>query len=192
MAHLPDQEHGPGCIGGEVQLLCPDIDITGQDIIHDDVLDEGAPVMLLLVEGLGIVQGDVGQLAEAPGGLIVAGAEHRILEVVGIADDRLEGLLAEGDDALGCVAHLQGSVGPALAQQGHVGTGNHGTLGVNNAESTVGDLLQLNDNTLKNTVGHFPGLPYNDAQMHNSRNNTIIIYCFCAFCKYLLTFYCKT
>ena len=97
--------------------------------------------MLLLVEGLGIVQGNVSQLTEAPCSLVVAGAENCVLKVVGIADNRLEGLLTKGDDGIGCVAHLESGVRPTLAQQGHVGAGNHGTLGVNNAERTVGDLL---------------------------------------------------
>ena len=91
------------------------------------------------IEGLGIVQGDVSQVAEGLGSLIVAGAEDGILKEVGIAHDGLEALLVEGHHALGSIAHLQGSVGPTLTQQGHIGAGNNGTFGVNHAESTVGN-----------------------------------------------------
>ena len=93
--------------------------------------------MLFLIEGLGIIQGDVGQLTEAAGSLIITGAEHRVLEIVGIADDCLEGLLAEGHDAVGSVPHLQGGIRPTFAQQGHVGAGHNGAFGVNDAERTV-------------------------------------------------------
>ena len=50
--------------------------------------------------------------------------------------------LQEIHQALGqdTVAHLQGSVGPALTQQRHIGTGNNGTLRIHNAENTVGNI----------------------------------------------------
>ena len=141
MAHLTDQKHSTGGVGGEMQLLGTDVDITGQDIVHDDILDEGAPVMLLLVEGLGIVQGDVCQLAEAPGSLIVAGAEHGVLKEIGIADDGLEGLLGKGDNGVTGRADLQRGVGPPLTQRCHIGAGNDTAFAVDDAENTVGDIL---------------------------------------------------
>ena len=51
VTNLADQEHRPGGIGGKVQLLCPDVNITGENVIHDNILDKGAPVMLLPQQG---------------------------------------------------------------------------------------------------------------------------------------------
>ena len=154
VTHLTDQEHRPGSIGGKVQLLGADINITGQDVVHDDILHEGAPVMLLLIEGLGIVQGDIGHLAEAPRHFVVAGAENGVFQHVGIAQNGLEAALTEGDDAVGGVGHLQRGVRPALTQNGHIGAGNHTPLGIDYAEAAVRNIPQLNNDTLKNAVGH--------------------------------------
>ena len=159
MTHLPDQEHCPGGIGGKMQLLGPDINITGQNIVHDDILDKGAPVMLLLIEGLGIVQGDIGQLAEGPGHLVITGAEHGVFKGIGIAHDGLEALLGEGHHTVGAGAHLHGGIGPVLPQQGDIGGGNDAAFRIHNAEGAVRDLLELNDHTLKNTVGHLSVTP---------------------------------
>ena len=154
MTHLANQEHRPGGIGGEVQLLGPDIDITREDIVHDDVLHKGAPVVLFLIEPLGIAEGDVSHGAEALGNFVVTGAEHGVLESIGAAHNGLEALLAKGNHIVTGIAHLQGGIAPALAQQGGVGAGDHAALGINDAEGVVGDISQLNNYTLENTVGH--------------------------------------
>ena len=137
-----------------MQLLGPDIDITGEDIVHDDVLHKGTPVVLFLVEALGIAEGDVGQVAEALGDLIIAGAENGILKEIGIAHDGLEAFLAEGDQTVTGVAHFQGGIAPPLSQQGCIGAGNHAALGIDDTKGMVRDISKLNDYTLKNTVGH--------------------------------------
>ena len=154
VTHLTDEEHRPGRVGGEVQLLGADVNITGQNVVHDDIFHKGAPVVLLLIEGLGIVQGDIGHLAEAAGSLVVAGAENGIFQHIGIAQNGLEAALTEGDDAVGGATHLQRGVRPALTQNGHIGAGNHAPLGIDHAEAAVRNIPQLNNDTLKNAVGH--------------------------------------
>ena len=42
-----------------MEFLGPNIDVAQKDVIRDDALDEGRLVMLLLVIGLGTVQGTV-------------------------------------------------------------------------------------------------------------------------------------
>ena len=51
-------------------------------------------------------------------------------------------------------AHLQRGVRPALTQNGHIGAGNHTPLGIDYAEAAVRNIPQLNNDTLKNAVGH--------------------------------------
>ena len=159
VAHLTDQEHRPGRVRGKVQLLGPDVNIAGQDVVHDNILDKGAPVVLFLIEGLGVVQGNEGHLAEASGSLIVAGAEHGVLKVVGVAHNGLEGFLRKGNDALGGVANLQRGIRPALTKHRHIGAGNHAAFRINHTEHAVGNIPQLDDNALKNTIGHLSVTP---------------------------------
>ena len=52
-AHLTDEEHGPGHLRDEMELLGTDIDVPQQDIVGDDALDKGGLVVLLLIVGLG-------------------------------------------------------------------------------------------------------------------------------------------
>jgi hypothetical protein len=96
--------------------------------------------MLLFVEALGVVQGNISHMAEALGDFVIAGAEHGVFEIVGIAHNGLEALLAKGDNTLGRIANLQSGICPALAQKGHIGAGYHTALGVDNAEGTVRNL----------------------------------------------------
>ena len=51
-----DHEYAPGHVRRDPQLLGPHIDIPQHDVIGDDVLDEGPPVMFLLVVGFGCIQ----------------------------------------------------------------------------------------------------------------------------------------
>ena len=140
-AQLANQEHSSGGIGGKVQLLGPDIDIAGKDVVHDDVLHECAPVVLLFIEDLGIVQGNVSQAAVCTGQFIVTGAEHSVLKLVGAAHDGTEGLLGKGDEGLGGAGDLQSSVGPPLTQQGYIGAGYDTTFCIDHAEGALGYLF---------------------------------------------------
>ena len=68
--------------------------------IHNNILDKGAPVVLLLIEALGIAQGNISHGAEILGQLVIPAAKHGILKIIGIAHNGLEALLGEGDDGL--------------------------------------------------------------------------------------------
>ena len=123
--------------------------------IGNNVLDERAAVMLLLIEGLGIVQGNIGNLAEALGQFIITGAENSILKVIAAGNDSLECTLAKGEDPLTGVGHSAGHILPAFAQKGNIRTGNHITVGIDHAKGMLGNISQLKDHILKYTVCHF-------------------------------------
>ena len=124
-----------------MQFLGADINITGQDIVHDDILDEGAPVMLFLVEDLGVIQGDIGHGAEGLGQFVLTGAEHGVLIQIGAAHNGLEAFLGKNSNAVNSAAAPQSSVRPALSQQRDVGTGHNAALGIDDAEGSVGNIL---------------------------------------------------
>ena len=141
MAGLPDKEDCARCVGGEMQLLGSDINIAGQNVIHDNILDKGATVMLLLIEGLGIIQRNVSHSAGGSCSVIGAGAEDRIFKVIGAVNDRLEGTLTEGGNAVAGTGDLPGCILPAFAQQRSIGTGNHVTIGINDAEGMLRNIF---------------------------------------------------
>ena len=110
--------------------------------------------MLLFIEDTGIVQGDIGHGTEGSGVLVLAGTEHGILKIIGTADNGFEAFLIECDNAFPGIANLQGRVLPPLPDQGHICAGNDASFRIHYAEGAAGNLFQLDNNALKNTVGH--------------------------------------
>jgi len=100
-----------------MQFLGADIDVAGEDIVGDDILDEGALVVLFLVVGLRTVERDVGHDAEASGSLIVALGEHGIVKVGAPGNERLEGLFVDDNDGVRGAVELDDCLGPFFADQ---------------------------------------------------------------------------
>ena len=97
--------------------------------------------MLLLIEDLCVVQGDIGHGAEGFGQLVLTGAEHGVLIQIRAAHDGLEAFLGKNSNAINPTANPQSSVRPALSQQRDVGTGHNAALGIDDAEGSVGNIL---------------------------------------------------
>ena len=92
-AHLPDQKDRPEGLRGEVELLGTDVDIPQQDVVGDDGLHKGGLVVLLLIVGLGAVQGHRHHGADELGLLVTALDKGGIIVVGPPADQRFEGLV---------------------------------------------------------------------------------------------------
>ena len=123
-----------------MQLLGPDINIAGQDVVHDDILYKGATIVLFFVEDLGIVQRNIGNGAECLRVFIVSGAEYGIFEEIGAANNCLKALTAKGNHTLRA-AKTQGGIRPMFSKQGNIRTGYNATLSVNNSERSVGNIF---------------------------------------------------
>ena len=160
MADLPHQVHGPGRVRGEMQLFGADVNIAGQNIVHDDVFHEGATVVLFLVKILGVIQGHIGHGAQGPGHIILTRGENGVFKIIAAAVHRLISVLIKGNGRFQGAAHLQGGVGPTLTQKLQITAGNHAALRIDHAQNTTGCVLQLHDDSLENTVGHNVGLLY--------------------------------
>ena len=96
-AVLPDQQDGALHVRREMQLLGR-YDIAGQDVVHNNVFDEGNLIVLFFVVDLGAVDGNIGHQAQAPGGFVVAGDVNGIVKIGGVSRrQRFEGFFVEGD-----------------------------------------------------------------------------------------------
>jgi hypothetical protein len=62
-----------------MQLLGSNINISGQDIVGNDVFDEGSLIVFFLIIGARLVHCDGSQYTDAPGHRVVPGNEHRII-----------------------------------------------------------------------------------------------------------------
>ena len=153
-AYLPDEEDGARRVGDEVQLLRADIDIARQNVVGDDILDEGSLVMLFLIVGLRAVERDVGHDAQTSGDLVVALGKHGVVKVGAPGNERLEGLFVDDDNGVRGAVELDNGLGPFFPDARGVAAGDHGAVGVDHADHAVGRLLHLDDHTLKNAAGH--------------------------------------
>ena len=154
VVHGTDDEHAAGDLGVHMQLLGAHVDVGNEDVVGDDILDEGALVVLLLVVALGGVQGNGGHGADGAAHAVVAGSEHGVVKAAAPAGQRLEILALQrnagtigGDDRLHILA-------PLLADSRQLTAGDDGTLGVDNADRAVSRLLELKYRVLKDPAGH--------------------------------------
>ena len=188
-ADLPDEEHRTRHVGDEVQLLGADVNIAGQDVVGDDVLDERALVVLFLVVDLGAVERDVGHDAQAVRQLVVTLGEHGVVKVRAPVDERLEGLMIDCYDRIRRAVQADDRLRPFFADHGCVAARNDVAVRVDHADHTVGGLFHLNDHALEHTAGHGIALPI---IMPFTQMSIDIILHFRHYCKRLLTFYFKT
>ena len=149
-----DHEHAPCNIRGDAQLLGPHIDIAQHDVIGNDVLDEGTAVMLLLIIGLGGVEGNGSHSADGTADLIITKGEGSIVKLVAPAAEGLEGLSIGGDHGVGGVIDDRNIFRPALADHGQFAAGADDTLTVDDANGAVGIFFQLEYHILKNSARH--------------------------------------
>ena len=133
-----------------MQLLCPDIDIPGQNIVGNNILDKGGLIVLFLIAGLGLVHRHGGKNADAPCCAVVAVDKHGVLKLAVQAPEQAVGALRGCEnlfrDVPGNVAYLV-QVGSDHAQL----TARHDkALAVHDADGALRGILELENHTLKN------------------------------------------
>ena len=124
------------------------------DVIGDDVLDEGPPVMFLLVVGFGCIQRHRGHGANGLADLVVAKGEGCIVKLGSPAVQGLECLSLRRDD--GAAGSIDGRhmLRPPLADHRQFAAGDDDALTVNDANRPVRIFLQLQHHILKNSSRH--------------------------------------
>ena len=154
VVHRADDEHAPVHLGGHMQLLGPHVDIADEDVVGDDILHEGALVVLLFIIALGRVQRHGRHGAHRAADAVVAAGEHRIVKVSAPAGQCLEGLALQGHTlAVGLLNGLY-IFAPLLADPRQLAARDNGSLGVDDPDGAVGGLFELQHYILKNSTGH--------------------------------------
>ena len=189
-AHLPDQQHSSGQIGGKMQLLGADVDITGQNVVGDDIFDKGPLVMLFFVVGLGSIQGHVGHDTDALGRFVISFHEHGIVKIGAPTDERLQSFLLHHNHRIRRAVETNHSFRPLFPDHGSFAAGYHVAIRVNDADHAVCGFFHLDNHTLKNTAGHEYALLQ---QVNNTFTQSLIdiIHLDCPFFKRALTVYFK-
>ena len=78
--HLTHQQHSARHVGGKMQLLGTHIHVAGENVVRNDVLDEGSLVVLFLKVCAGLRHADGRENADAARRLVIALDKHGILK----------------------------------------------------------------------------------------------------------------
>ena len=153
-AQLAHQEGGPGRLGDEVQLLGLSINITQKNIVRDDIFHKGGLVVLLLIVGLGPVEGHHRHGAQGAGHLVLPLHKGGIVELSPPARQGLEGLSLKMGG--GVVRGIDGGhrAGPMLANAGQFTARHHDPVCIDHTHSAVDAVFHLEYHSLKHPAGH--------------------------------------
>ena len=147
-----DQEDDSALLGVEVQLLGLDIDIAGQNIVQDDILDKGTLVILLIVQILDIAKRNGQQLGHLFSHLVLTLNEYNVL-CLGTAADRTVSITGGGHH-VGGISKLIANALLDLADLDKLGASNNDAVFVNDADHAIDRILHLVNHTLEQSVRH--------------------------------------
>ena len=151
-------------VGIEMELLCLDINIAREDIIHNYVLDEGTLVGLLVIKILDVRERYGKHFGEDLSHLVLA-----------LNEDEIFGLDSVAYGAIGVSSlairlkrrnekHAVAHTGSGLSDLYELGTRDNDTVLIDDSDNAVYAILHLMNYALKQSVGH-PKKPILSANM---------------------------
>ena len=169
-----------------MQFLRPDIDISRQDIVGNDILDKRGFIVFLLISALCLRHGNRGKDGNAPRQRIVSADKHGVFKLAVHAAQQSEGTLRGGKNLIRDIAGNPPNLIQIRAYQGKLAASHHKALVVHHPDGPVRGILELDNHALKNSAGHNSTLPHHfciiSANGHASENlSKPIIDDFCAF-----------
>ena len=137
-----------------MQLLSLGIDVPQQDIVRDDVFHKGGFVVLLLIRGLGSVEGHHRHGAQGRALRVLPLDKSGVIELSAPAGQRLEGLpLIPGDPVVGGIDGRH-RAGPMLTDTGELTACHDDAVRVNDTHHPVDAVLHLEYDSLEHPAGH--------------------------------------
>ena len=167
---LADQQNGTGYVRSKVQLFGADVDISRQDIVGDDVLDEDRLVVLFLVIDLCLLKSDRGKDAHAARRGVMAIHKDGIIQPRAQPADGLICAEIGREDLIGIIAEAAVKIIELRADHGKLAARGNDSLIVHNADAPVGGILHLDDDALENPAGHNVCLPHLSIRKCSSKN----------------------
>ena len=147
-----DEQHHAADIVVKPHLAGLQIDVTGQDVVEDHVLDKVAAIILFIIILLDAGKRDRHQRGKAGGLLVGALHEHDILAVRAVAE-RLVGAGVQ-NKRLGRGEGFGGQRRHNLADAAQIAARDDGHSLVDHADGAVNRILHLMDDTLEESVRH--------------------------------------
>ena len=154
LIHRTDDKHAAVYLGGHVQFLGSHVNIADQYVIGNDVLHEGALVMLLFIVAFGGVQRHSRHGTHRASNAVVTAGKHRIVKVSTPAGQCLKGLALQRHTL--AVSLLDGLhiFAPLFADTGQLAARDDRALRIDYTDGPIGGFLELQHYILKNSSGH--------------------------------------
>ena len=147
-----DQEHRTVGLVIEAKLLGLDVNIAGEDVIKNDVLDKVGLIVLLIVKGLDVREGDGKEGGNALGIVVLTLHEYDVLNA-GVGADGTVSIALCGN-GVKVVRDLLDDIPMAFTDAGQLAASNDGTLFVNDTNVAVNRLAHLIDQILEQLIAH--------------------------------------
>ena len=192
-AHLTHQQHGARHVGGKMQLLGAHIHVAGENVVRNDVLDEGGLIVLFLKVRAGLCHADGRENADAARRLIIALDEHGILKARRAGRQDLIRARVRCKQLLLHFAHCGLKVIQTRADHRKLTAGNDKPLLVHNTDAARGGVFHLNDHALKNSARHIFSSYERPPQSPTAPTNFLlyIIADLCAFFNRKMVVFCE-
>ena len=137
-----------------MQLLGADVHVARQDVVRDDVLDEGGLVVLFLVIVLRLVEGDRSHRADHPRALVRALDKGDELGPAAAGTQGEIGPVGGGEELAGVLDLVKVKIVEPRADDRQLAAGDDEALIVDHADGSVERISHLDDDVLKNPAGH--------------------------------------
>ncbi len=147
-----DQEYHPGLLGVEAQLLGLDVDVAGENVVQDDVFDEGALVVLFIVQILDVGKGYGQHRRDLFRELVLPFDEYDILPL-GTGADGLVGVAA-GGNSVGGVGQLIPHALSHFSDFNKLAACDDDAVVIDHADHAVHSISHLVNDSLKQTIRH--------------------------------------
>ena len=131
----------------EMQFLCLDVDITGKNVVKNDVFDEGSLVIFFIVQILDIAKRNRKNHRKLLGLLIFSLYKNDIFILCDTADRTIG--IAAGNDRIRCIRHLVSDSLSGFSNFDELTTGNNYAVFIDNADDTLYGLSHLMNNSLE-------------------------------------------
>ena len=191
--HLTHQQHSARHVGGKMQLLGAHIHVAGENVVRNDVLNEGGLIVLFLKVRAGLRHADGRENADAARRLVIALDKHGILKTRRAGRQNLIRACVRCKQLLLHFTHRGLKVIQARADHRKLTAGNDKPLLVHNTNAARGGIFHLNDHALKNSARHIFSSYERPPQSPTAPTNFLlyIIDDLCAFFNRKMVVFCE-
>ena len=155
VVHLAHQKHDPGLIRDKMQFLGPNVHVTGQNVVRNDIFDESSLVVLFLKIVLGFAESHCRHGAYRAGHAVRPFHEGGKIHLAALGIKGTEAaVFLRNRQPVGLLQVKAVKVVQAGADHRKLACRDNETLFIHDADGPIYRVLHLNNHVLENPAGH--------------------------------------